>query len=129
MANMFMDTLNQARVLHAAEVERATTVAALERAYQSAIQENDLEEAARLARMKRDKLLLDVDARGSVYRLELEEPSGSNFSAWLPALRKLVAKCGDEWAEYRRRLLDVPQQEGFPALIEWPEKPEENGQL
>lgn len=27
-------------------------------------------------------------------------------------------------AEYRKHLLDVPQQSGFPAEVEWPVKPE-----
>lgn len=28
-----------------------------------------------------------------------------------------------ELADYRQALLDVPQQQGFPTLIIWPEKP------
>jgi len=27
------------------------------------------------------------------------------------------------WATYRQALRDVPQQEGFPENIKWPEKP------
>lgn len=30
----------------------------------------------------------------------------------------------DKVSEYRQLLLDVPQQEGFPLVIEWPVKPE-----
>lgn len=30
----------------------------------------------------------------------------------------------DEWEEYRQGLRDVPAQEGFPADITWPTKPE-----
>lgn len=92
-----------------------------------ALEENDLERAAQLARAKRDQMLKDVDAHGSIYRMGLEEPTGTNFSAWLPTLKKLVAHSSDPWAEYRRKLLDVPQQEGFPAQIDWPEKPQEAG--
>lgn len=29
-----------------------------------------------------------------------------------------------EWAAYRQALLDVPQQAGFPASVNWPSKPE-----
>ena len=29
----------------------------------------------------------------------------------------------DKWASYRQLLRDVPQQEGFPFNIVWPEKP------
>jgi hypothetical protein len=30
----------------------------------------------------------------------------------------------DKWATYRQALRDVPQQEGFPATVEWPTQPE-----
>ena len=30
----------------------------------------------------------------------------------------------DSWIKYRQSLLDIPQQEGFPDLINWPIKPE-----
>ena len=120
-----MDALTRARVLHAAEVDRANTVENLEASLQEALEAGETERVAQLARAKRDQLLLDVDKHGSVYRLELEEPTGTSFSAWLPTLKKLTAVFSDPWAVYRRRLLDVPQQEGFPAVIEWPEKPQE----
>jgi hypothetical protein len=29
-----------------------------------------------------------------------------------------------EWADYRQALRDVPQQEGFPQSVTWPEQPE-----
>ena len=120
-----MDALTQARVLHAAEVDHANTPENLARALEAALEENDLEKAAQLARAKRDQLLKEVDAHGSVYRLEMEEPAGTSFSAWLPILRQLVAHSNDPWAVYRRKLLDVPQQDGFPAQIEWPERPQD----
>lgn len=28
------------------------------------------------------------------------------------------------WAAYRQALRDVPQQSGFPASVDWPDKPE-----
>lgn len=31
----------------------------------------------------------------------------------------------DSWRTYRQALLDVPQQEGFPSNIVWPEAPHE----
>ena len=88
------------------------------------IEAGDLETAAAVARQKRDKLLLEVDAHGSVYRMELERPEGETFKSWLPVLEKLASVFEGPWAVYRRALLDVPQQEGFPGVIEWPEKPE-----
>ena len=62
----------------------------LEAALQEALAADDMERAAQLARAKRDRLLLDVDAHGSIYRMELEEPTGTSFSAWLPTLKKLT---------------------------------------
>lgn len=123
--NQSMDALTRARVLHAAEVDHANEPENLGKALEAALEENDLERAAQLARAKRDRMLQDVDAHGSIYRMELAEPSGNTFSAWLPVLKKLVGFSADQWAEYRRKLLDVPQQAGFPAVIEWPEKPTE----
>lgn len=120
-----MDALTRARVLHAAEVDHANEPENLGKALEAALEENDLERAAQLARAKRDRMLQDVDAHGSIYRMELAEPSGNTFSAWLPVLKKLVGFSADQWAQYRRKLLDVPQQAGFPAVIEWPEKPTE----
>nr|DAT00194.1 MAG TPA: tail assembly chaperone protein [Caudoviricetes sp.] len=30
-----------------------------------------------------------------------------------------------QWAIYRQRLRDIPQQEGFPFNVVWPTKPDE----
>jgi hypothetical protein len=30
----------------------------------------------------------------------------------------------DEWTTYRQALRDVPQQDGFPANVTWPDQPE-----
>ena len=35
----------------------------------------------------------------------------------------------DAWRAYRQALLDVPQQEGFPTNISWPEVPHESKTL
>ena len=107
-------------------MEQGATVEALEASLQEALAAEDTERAAQLARAKRDTLLLEVDAHGSIYRLELEEPSGTSFTAWLSWLKKLASIFTDNWATYRRRLLDVPQQEGFPAVINWPERPQDH---
>jgi len=29
----------------------------------------------------------------------------------------------DKWAPYRQALRDIPQQEGFPSNVTWPDKP------
>lgn len=48
------------------------------------------------------------------------DPLVSNPLRWAD----LTAEKQAEWAAYRRALLDVPQQEGFPADITWPTQPE-----
>jgi hypothetical protein len=36
----------------------------------------------------------------------------------------LTVEKQQEWADYRRALLDIPDQAGFPADVTWPIKPE-----
>jgi hypothetical protein len=65
--------------------------------------------AAEAAREKRDyKLASEVD------------PVVSNPLRWTD----LTAEKQAEWAAYRRALLDITEQSGFPHNIEWPVKPE-----
>lgn len=63
------------------------------------------EDRAEAARERRDQLLADTD-----YLLMPDYPLGA---AELEAVKT-----------YRQALRDVPEQAGFPASIEWPEKPE-----
>jgi len=91
----------------------ATESFALEH-YPSAIlsQRNDefvFERLITQARRKRDKILANV-----------VDPLVLNPMRWAD----LTAEKQAEWAAYRRALLDVPQQEGFPADITWPTQPE-----
>lgn len=48
------------------------------------------------------------------------DPLVSNPLRWAD----LTAEKQTEWAAYRRALLDLPQQEGFPIDITWPTQPE-----
>lgn len=64
----------------------------------------DTEQLADAARAQRDSLLAACDWV-VVRSQELGEP--------VP----------QEWADYRQALRDVPQQEGFPTDIDWPDKP------
>ena len=43
-------------------------------------------------------------------------------SDWTQILDSPVDK--EAWADYRQALRDIPQQEGFPENVLWPEKPE-----
>ena len=62
------------------------------------------------ARLARDNILETV-----------VDPLVSNPLRWAD----MTAEKQTEWAAYRRALLDVPQQEGFPTDIIWPTQPEE----
>lgn len=59
-------------------------------------------------RVERDRLLLELDGviSNPIRYSSLSKPQK------------------DKVSEYRQLLLDVPQQEGFPLIIEWPVKPE-----
>ncbi len=68
----------------------------------------DAEELAQGARAKRDNLLK-------------ETVDSVNPMRW----EALTDTQKDAWRAYRQALLDVPQQEGFPMNIVWPEAPHE----
>ncbi len=81
-------------------------------------------EAAAEVRAKRDELLSLSDASMALDRLGLVVPSGSTFSSWLSFLKGLGDVLSNRIAVYRQALRDIPQQEGFPYNVVWPEKPE-----
>jgi hypothetical protein len=55
------------------------------------------------------------------YRLASEvDPIVSNPLRWAD----LTAEKQAEWAAYRRALLDITAQSGFPSSVVWPTKPE-----
>lgn len=68
--------------------------------YESA-EKNNL---AKAARAKRDKMLESCD-----YLMALDYP--------------ISADAREQWRAYRQALRDIPQQEGFPHYISWPQKP------
>ena len=54
------------------------------------------------------------------YRLQTEvDPIASNNLRW----NELTPEKQTEWANYRTALLNVPQQNTFPADVAWPERP------
>lgn len=57
-------------------------------------------------RNERAKLLKKIDLVGAVY--------------WASVSSSKQA----EWIKYRKDLLDIPEQEGFPTAVIWPKKPE-----
>lgn len=70
--------------------------------YVAAVEAQDTEEAAEAAREYRNKLLEDCD--------NMMVPDRPNVNT-------------EAWIAYRQALREVPEQEGFPLSINWPEQP------
>lgn len=75
----------------------------LRQRYDTAVAEENAEDAADAARDYRNALLEACD------NMMVPDRPGVNVEAWMA---------------YRQALRDVPEQEGFPINIVWPEKPE-----
>ena len=86
-------------------------------------QQQAVDVAAAAARAIRDQMLKDSDAAMALDRLGLDVPTGTTFTAWLSFLKGLGNVLTGNIARYRQALRDVPEQEGFPFDIVWPEKP------
>ena len=85
----------------------------------------EIETLSQEARTLRDKLLLESDSAMLLDRLGLDVSGGSSFTSWLKFLKGLVSALTGDWATYRQALRDLPEQEGFPYNIQWPEKPKD----
>lgn len=114
-----------ARAEAMANSQRAELMETLKRGYEKACEEKDEEGAAEFARKIRNKLLEESDSRMIFDRMNLDVPKGTTFTDWLgffEALRKVLLGA---WATYRKELRDLPEQEGFPFNVIFPEKPSE----
>lgn len=78
---------------------------------------------AKKIREKRNQLLAGSDCYMVLDRLNLEVPDGNTFAAWKPFLNALGNALNSDWAKYRQALRDLPNQEGFPYKVDFPEKP------
>ena len=77
---------------------------ALEEAYNGEVTVEDIPMTAEEARAQRDKLLADTD--------------------WTQVLDSPIdADTREAYRAYRQALRDIPEQEGFPHSITWPEPP------
>jgi hypothetical protein len=65
--------------------------------------------AAKKVRLQRDRILATA-----------VDPLVSNPLRWAD----LSVEQQEVWADYRRALLNIPQQSGFPTNVTWPIKPE-----
>lgn len=84
----------------------------------------DVEAAANVIRRRRNAFLMQSDKEVSLDRLNLTIPKGVLFSDWISFFRQIAQMLTGDWAKYRQALRDIPQQEGFPFNITWPDKPE-----
>ena len=90
----------------------------MQTAYNRAVEENDTERAAELARKIRNRLLDKSDARMSLDRIGLDT---STTTAFLASLKNIFR---NDWAVYRQHLRDITTQEGFPFNIDWGNPPD-----
>ena len=97
----------------------------LEKAYAAAVEERDEERAAELARRIRNKLLDASDRHCTFDKILPEALIGSSFTDWIAWLKTLAGVAGNAWGVYRQALRDLPEQDGFPFDVQWPERPEE----
>lgn len=97
----------------------------LQSAYQAAVEEQDEDRAAELARKIRNKLLVSSDKECVLDKILPGAPSGTSFTAWLTWLRDLAGIRANSWGVYRQALRDLTTQAGFPFNIVWPDRPEE----
>ena len=87
-----------------ANAQRADLLESMQVAYNRACNENDKDTAAEYARKIRDKLLAECD-----WTQVTDSPLNTAKKA--------------TWATYRQALRDIPEQQGFPLNVLFPEKP------
>lgn len=100
-------------------LQKSQLVEVLQNAYDAACQAGDEQAAADAARALRNKLLDLSDKEMSLDRLGLDI---RNTITLLATLGTIFA---GEWAVYRQALRDIPQQDGFPFNVAWPNSPDE----
>lgn len=78
-------------------------------------------------RAKRDALLAETDKEFALDRVNLNIPEKVTASTMLNVFKDILnvlgAVCSGEMARYRQALRDIPQQEGFPYNVKFPQKP------
>ena len=118
------DKMRLARVESMCDKLRSEMDDVLKKAYDKAVEDQDEERAATLARKIRNKLLEASDKECVFDKILPEAPTGSSFVDWIQWLRHLASMNTNEWGTYRQALRDIPQQEGFPFNIVFPISPD-----
>ena len=95
-------------------------------AWLKSIKDIDYVIAAAEMRKKRDELLKETDKEMCLDRLNIKFPQELSMTNILTGLKEFFdgfsSISNGKIAKYRQALRDVPQQEGFPYNIKWPNK-------
>lgn len=100
----------------------------LQSAYTRACEEHDPEEAAKFARLIRNKLLDQTDKYNTVDRVfTFDLPDSISATTILSAVKALIQGIKgiktNPWSVYRQHLRDITAQKGFPFVIDWGQEP------
>lgn len=98
--------MSMARMEAMAQHQRAQMPDVQENALQMAIEANDIETAAEIARAIRNRLLKESDFQMLPDRPETKQ-GGTQ----------------EEWAQYRQALRDLTKSKSWPLAIRWPQAP------
>lgn len=126
MAGIESKELLNARTRAVTDMVRSEMLDVLRAGYDKAVEAQDEDTAAELARKIRNKLLANCDSEVALDRLGLSAPTLENsfsITSWIGFLQTLANALVGEWAQYRQALRDLPEQEGFPFNIQWPVSP------
>ena len=89
--------------------------------------QEEYDEYAKIVRDRRDELLKDSDKEMVLDRLTLTIPEEITLSNIVQGLKDFFVSLKEiknsPMADYRQKLRDIPQQEGFPYEVEFPVKP------
>lgn len=116
------DRINYSNILEFTNINNLT-LGDLKVFYKESCDANDSEYASKYCRAIRDKLLEETDKELLIDRIGLQVPSTDEFNDWLVFLKQLSEFVSNDVTEYRQELRDIPEKEGFPFNIEFPEKP------
>ena len=98
-------------------LQKSALTETLETAYKNACETGDEEQASNFARAIRNRLLDESDKEMTLDRLNIDTSSTVKFIASVANIFKT------DWAVYRQKLRDLPEQEGFPFDIAFPVAP------
>lgn len=79
-------------------------------------------------RAKRNELLAETDKEFVLDRINLNIPQKVTASSMLNVFKDILGAlgsvCSSDMAKYRQALRDIPQQKGFPYIVDFPNKPQ-----